>query len=190
LDACISDGDGKKADSVPELLALREKLARLVADDLDAVIDFEMPAPAGSTKAAEAHRKRTAQYKSEQLLALTPDSQAIAQACSYLVRSLRSKSQVALELLERLVGILAAAGYERLQTEAAIDRLLIDLDRRQAMWQRSRVRKLSSALAAAIRGLHGNNGHGMRLDPANTPVLRKPFGFEELTAILTRLLSR
>ena len=36
----------------------------------------------------------------------------------------------------------------------------------------------------------GNNGHGMRVDPVNTPVLRKPFSFEELTAILTRLLSR
>jgi CheY-like chemotaxis protein len=36
----------------------------------------------------------------------------------------------------------------------------------------------------------GNNGHGMRVDCANTPVLRKPFSFEELTAILTRLLSR
>lgn len=35
----------------------------------------------------------------------------------------------------------------------------------------------------------GNNGHGMRVDPANTPVLRKPFGFEDLTVILTRLLS-
>lgn len=36
----------------------------------------------------------------------------------------------------------------------------------------------------------GNNGHGMRVDLAKTPVLRKPFSFEELTAILTRLLSR
>ena len=154
MGAYISDGDGKEADSVPELLALREKLARLVADDFEAVINFEMPAPAGSSKAAEAHRKRTAQYKTTQLLALAPDSQAIAQACSYLVlRSLSSKSKVALELLERLVGILAAAGYERLETEAAIDRLLINLDRRQAMWQRSQVRKLASALASAIRGL-------------------------------------
>jgi CheY-like chemotaxis protein len=36
----------------------------------------------------------------------------------------------------------------------------------------------------------GHNGHGMRDDPADTPVLRKPFSLEELTAILTRLLSR
>jgi CheY-like chemotaxis protein len=36
----------------------------------------------------------------------------------------------------------------------------------------------------------GNNGHGMRVNSANTPVLRKPFSFEELTVILTRLLSR
>jgi CheY-like chemotaxis protein len=36
----------------------------------------------------------------------------------------------------------------------------------------------------------GNNGHGMREDSANTPVLRKPFSFEEVNAILTRLLSR
>ncbi|KXF76418.1 hypothetical protein ATN84_16240 [Paramesorhizobium deserti] len=34
------------------------------------------------------------------------------------------------------------------------------------------------------------NGHGIKEDSANTPVLRKPFSFEELTGILTRLLSR
>ncbi|MHA6732132.1 response regulator [Devosia sp. A369] len=53
--------------------------------------------------------------------------------------------------------------------------------------------KVADALAA--RGVPfiyctGNNSHGMLSDPANTPVLRKPFSFEELTAILTRLLSR
>jgi CheY-like chemotaxis protein len=53
--------------------------------------------------------------------------------------------------------------------------------------------KVADALAA--RGVPfvyctGNNGHGMRDDPADTPVLRKPFSLEELTAILTRLLSR
>jgi CheY-like chemotaxis protein len=36
----------------------------------------------------------------------------------------------------------------------------------------------------------GNNGPGMRDDPVNTPVLRKPFSVEDLTTILTRLLSR
>lgn len=36
----------------------------------------------------------------------------------------------------------------------------------------------------------GNNGDGMRDDPADTPVLRKPFSFKDLTAVLTRLLSR
>ncbi|WP_265519608.1 response regulator [Nitratireductor luteus] len=53
--------------------------------------------------------------------------------------------------------------------------------------------KVADALTA--RGLPfvyctGNNGHGMRVGSANIPVLRKPFSFEELTAILTRLLSR
>lgn len=53
--------------------------------------------------------------------------------------------------------------------------------------------KVAEALAA--RGVPfvyctGNNSHGMGVDPANTPVLRKPFSPEELTAILTRLLSR
>ncbi|MHA6692703.1 response regulator [Devosia sp. A449] len=51
------------------------------------------------------------------------------------------------------------------------------------------------AVALAARGVPfvyctGNNSHGMQADLANTPVLRKPFSFEELTAILTRLLSR
>lgn len=54
---------------------------------------------------------------------------------------------------------------------------------------------LKVADALATRGVPfvyctGNNGHGMRPDPANTPVLRKPFSFEELAAILARLLSR
>ena len=53
--------------------------------------------------------------------------------------------------------------------------------------------KVADALAA--RGVPfvyctGNNGHGIRADSTNTPVLRKPFSFEELRAILTRLLSR
>lgn len=52
--------------------------------------------------------------------------------------------------------------------------------------------KVADALTA--RGMPfvyctGNNGHGMRVDAANTPVLRKPFSFLELTAFLTRLIS-
>jgi CheY-like chemotaxis protein len=36
----------------------------------------------------------------------------------------------------------------------------------------------------------GNNGHGMRDGMGDSAVLRKPFSSEELTAILTCLLSR
>jgi len=36
-----------------------------MADDAEAVLDFQMPEPAGSTKAAVAHRQRTARYKSQ-----------------------------------------------------------------------------------------------------------------------------
>lgn len=149
-----STGDGEGTVPRSELLALKEKLARLVADDLDAVIGFEMPAAAGSTEAAVAHRRRTAHYKAQQLVALAPNSQAIAQACTYLVlRSILSSSVGASEVRERLIGILLPAGYERSQIEAALARLLTDVERRQARWQRSQVRKLSTALAKAIRGL-------------------------------------
>lgn len=152
MDACKTHGDGEEVDPHSELLALRGKLARLVTDDLEAVIAFEMPEATGSTKAAVAHRRTTAHYKSQQLIALAPDSQAIAQACAYLVlRSLNSKSKVAPGLFERLADILTGAGYQRDQIEATVRRLLDDLDRRQTRWQRSQVRKLSSALAEAIR---------------------------------------
>lgn len=154
MDSRRLEETGEDDASHSELLALREKLAGLVAGDIEVVIDFEMPPPAGSTKSVAAHRARTAQYKSHQVLALAPDSQAIAQACSYLVlRSLSRNTSVAPELRERLIKILVSAGYQRNQIEATLGRLLIDVDRRQSMWQRGQVRKLSSALAAAIRKL-------------------------------------
>ena len=133
---------------------MREKLARLVADDLHAVIDFEMPEPAGSTKAAAAHRRRTAYYKNAQLVALAPDSQAVAQACTYLVLlQLETQGNTAPAFRRFLIDTLIAAGYERGQVECTLDRLAVGVARRRTRWQRGQVRKLSSALAKAIRVL-------------------------------------
>ncbi|WP_192362687.1 response regulator [Mesorhizobium mediterraneum] len=103
-------------------------------------------------------------------------------------------------ILMMIEDMLADLGCESVTAAATIDKALALIDEHvfdAAMLDMNLngddSLKVADALAA--RGVPfvyctGNNGHGMRVDPANTPVLRKPFSFEELTAILTRLLSR
>jgi CheY-like chemotaxis protein len=96
--------------------------------------------------------------------------------------------------------MLADLGCESVTAAATIDKALALIeghvfDAAMLDMNLNGYHSLNVADALAARGVPfvyctGNNGHGMRVDPANTPVLRKPFSFEELTAILTRLLSR
>lgn len=148
-----ADGDGGGEGADPsDLSALRAKLRRLMAEDAEAVLDFQVPEPAGSTKAAVGHRQRTARYKSQQLLALAPDSQAVAQACTYLVLwQLERRGREEPHFRRHLIESLTSAGYERDQVESTLDRLAIGVLRRRSMWQRGQIRKIATALAAAIR---------------------------------------
>jgi CheY-like chemotaxis protein len=96
--------------------------------------------------------------------------------------------------------MLADLGCEAVTAAATIDKALVSIEEQvfdAAMLDMNLNGDDSLKVADALtaRGVPfvyctGNNGPGVRADLANTPVLRKPFSFEELTAILTRLLSR
>lgn len=89
-------------------------------------------------------------------LRLAPDSEAVSQACAYTVFTLLGGSGSSTErLLGWILDDLAAAGYDREESEAAIQRLKQNASDRKAIWQkRSRQRlgrKAMDALRAAQR---------------------------------------
>ena len=152
LDNSGTTNEGDEGTAETELATLKARLAALVKEDLDIALSFEQPGPKRDTNAVIVHRQRTARYKADQLLALAPDAQAVNQACAYVVLQLiGSRSKVADTLAERLLDILADAGYERGEIGKVLTRLCLDTDRRRAMWTRSQNRKLTTAVVKAIR---------------------------------------
>lgn len=143
-------------DPRSDIPALKAKIRDLLGDDALAYADLQLPQRTGNDGARRKHNMRTARYKTEKALRLAPDSEAVSQACAYTVFTLLGGSGSSTErLLGWILDDLAAAGYDREESEAAILRLKQSASDRKAIWQkrtRQRLgRKAMDALRAAQR---------------------------------------
>lgn len=132
--------------------ALLAKLGGRMGDDLGALIELELPGPPDESEARRRHRDRTARYKSSVALKLAPDSEAIAQACSYLVLANVAARGSTTTVGDRLKQELARAGYDA-EESAAIDRLVDGVARRREAWRHRTRQRLGMKIVEAVRKL-------------------------------------
>jgi hypothetical protein len=135
--------------------ALLAKLGELMGDDLGALIDLELPGPREENVARRRHRERTAQYKTSVALNLAPDSEAVAQACSYMVIGHLAARGPETGVGDRLKRELAAAGYDPEECAAVVERLVEGVGRRREAWRRRTRQRLGMTIVGAVHELRG-----------------------------------
>lgn len=144
----------KKVNAVKEQ-ELLAKLGELMGDDLEALIDLELPGPAEKSEARRRHKDRTARYKSSLALKLAPDSEAVAQACLYMVIGHLAARGPATGVGDRLERELAAAGYDAEECAAVVYRLVEGVGMRREAWRRRTRQRLGMKIVGAVRELRG-----------------------------------
>jgi hypothetical protein len=136
---------------------LETKLSQLLGDDALALIDLQLPDQVNGSEAQKKHNARTARYKKSRALNLTPDSEAVAQACSYILLGVMSRGgKSSGDTLIRIMKELIAAGYDQEESRTSIIRLLTDVDARKSNWRLRTRQRLARQVTEALRRARSN----------------------------------
>lgn len=138
---------------------LTAKLTHLLGEDATAYANLLDLPEKGMAEARQRHNDRTARYKLGKALSLAPDSEAIAQACCYMVlRLIALRGEAAIRIATRLTEALVAAGYDEEEAVATIGRLVPDHSKRQQAWQRRTRQRLARRVIEALSQQEEGNG--------------------------------
>lgn len=137
---------------------LTAKLTHLLGEDATAYANLLNLPEQGMTEARQRHNDRTARYKLGKALSLAPDSEAIAQACCYIVlRLIAVGGDGALLVSDRLADALVKAGYDREQAIETVVRLVPEYRLREQRWQHRTRQRLARQVIEALSQQEGGN---------------------------------
>ena len=144
-------------DTAKSATDLETKLRHLLGNDALAYVDLQFPDRTEDNEAQKKHNARTARYKKSRALNLAPDSEAVAQACTYfLLRFISKGGESSVKVLTRVVNELSEAGYNQEESRASILRLVHDVDARESSWQLRSRQRLGRQVIEALRQARGN----------------------------------
>ncbi len=137
---------------------LTAKLTHLLGEDATAYANLLDLPEKGMAEARQRHNDRTARYKLGKALSLAPDSEAIAQACCYMVlRSISLGGEAAIRIAARLAEMLVAAGYDKEEAVATVGRLVPEHSERELSWRRRTRQRLARQVIEALSQQEGGN---------------------------------
>jgi hypothetical protein len=138
-------------------IELKTQLRQLLGGDALAYVDLQLSDRTDGSDAQKKHNARTARYKKSQAMNLAPDSEAVTQACSYILLELigrggKSSGDMLIWTMKELI----AAGYDQEESRASILRLIRNVDARKVSWQRRTRQRLGRQVIEALRQARGN----------------------------------